>query len=80
MKSFESYDKNCLDNSTIMFHVKMVTNEVSKNNEKIDEMMHTDLGEFVVNREVLLTLSDSLIAVMRQQELIMRYIKCVTRD
>ena len=80
MKSFESYDKNRLDDNAIMYHVKMITDQISKNNEKIDEMMCTDLGEFVVNREVLLTLSDSLIAVMRQQDVIMRYIKHVARD
>ena len=80
MKSFESYDKNRLDDNAIMYHVKMITDQISKNNEKIDEMMCTDLGEFVVNREVLLTLSDSLIAVICQQELIMRYIKHVARD
>ena len=74
------YLYNANDNDAALQYIRMITDSIQKTNYKIEDLMYTELGRYVIDNEMLIGLCDSLTAVASYQDLIKKQIKLVARD
>lgn len=74
------YLMNAYDNDAALRYIRMLTDRIQKTNDKIEDLMYTELGRYVIDNEMLIGLCDSLTAVASYQDLIEKQIKLVARD
>lgn len=74
------YLNNAHDNDAALQYIRMTTDSIQKTNDRIEDLMHTEFGRYIIDNEMLIGLCDILTAVESYQDLIKKHIKLVARD